>query len=253
MKAALARPLAMAALAWLAGAAMAAELAAGVVFASGATSIVAADGVARQASRGGEIYAGETVETGGDGRAQLKFRDGASLSLQPASRFRIDEYRFSAGGGQADAEDKGFFSLLKGGLRTISGLIGKVRRDQYRVNTVVATIGIRGTEYSAQLGEGGLAVTTVSGLVEVCNPAGCVLVHPGQTAGATGPDRKPEIKGGEGVAVKPGEVLPGLPPTTGPAQEPPLPAGPKASPAAGEVNPTSPNRGATTFSVPPPR
>jgi hypothetical protein len=42
---------------------------------------------------------------------------------------------------------RAFFSLLKGGFRSVSGLIGKLNPDEYRVATPVATIGIRGTDY----------------------------------------------------------------------------------------------------------
>src|SRR3546814_7082028 len=41
----------------------------------------------------------------------------------------------------------GFFRLLKGGFRAVSGLIGRVDHEEYRVSTPVATIGIRGTDY----------------------------------------------------------------------------------------------------------
>lgn len=42
---------------------------------------------------------------------------------------------------------RAIFSLLKGGFRTVSGLIGKINHDEYQVATPVATIGIRGTDY----------------------------------------------------------------------------------------------------------
>lgn len=42
---------------------------------------------------------------------------------------------------------RAFFRLLKGGFRAVSGLIGKVDRNEYRISTPVATIGIRGTDY----------------------------------------------------------------------------------------------------------
>ena len=42
---------------------------------------------------------------------------------------------------------RAIFSLLKGGFRSISGLIGKINHDEYQVSTPVATIGIRGTDY----------------------------------------------------------------------------------------------------------
>lgn len=43
------------------------------------------------------------------------------------------------------------FRLLKGGFRTVTGLIGKTDRAQYRVSTQTATIGIRGTDYEVIL------------------------------------------------------------------------------------------------------
>ncbi len=188
--------------------AVAGEVAAGVVFAAGSATIVAADGASRPAGRGGELQAGETLETGADGRAQLRFRDGASLSLQPSTRFRVDEFHFSGAAGSA--EDRGFFSLLKGGFRTITGLLGKGRTDQYRVGTTVATIGIRGTEYSAALGGDGLSVTTVNGQVEVCNAAGCVLVNPGETAAVGGAGERPRLGGGPNLQMGKDDLVPAL-------------------------------------------
>lgn len=52
---------------------------------------------------------------------------------------------------------RAFFRLVKGGFRSVSGLIGKVNQDNYRVSTPVATIGIRGTRYSARLCQGDCA------------------------------------------------------------------------------------------------
>ena len=194
-----------------------AQSAASVVFASGAAVIVGKDGQSRPAVRGGEFGAGETMDTV-DGRVQLRFPDGASMSLQPATRFRIDDFRFLARDGKASGDDRGFFSLLKGGFRTITGLIGKEKREQYRVETVVATIGIRGTDYSAQLGDSGLLLSTFGGLVEVCSGAGCVQVGPGQTAQVAERDSRPVVQGGQGSGasdrggVDTAPVVPGGPP-----------------------------------------
>lgn len=49
---------------------------------------------------------------------------------------------------------RAFFRLVKGGFRSVSGLIGKVNQDDYRVSTPVATIGIRGTRYGVRLCQG---------------------------------------------------------------------------------------------------
>lgn len=160
--------------------------AARVEFASGNVLAVSSAGVERALSRGAELSSGETIRTGESARAQLRFSDGAMMSLQPQTEFRIDSYRYN---GKTDGEEKGFFSLIKGGLRTITGLIGKGQRDNYRVNTAVATIGIRGTEYSAQFSggqDGVLNLSTGEGRVEVCNAGGCVIVAGGESAIVTG-------------------------------------------------------------------
>ena len=156
-------------------------------FTSGTVSAQDAAGVSRPLQRGAQLLAGDTVRTGADGRAQLRFADGAMVSLQPGSEFRLDEYHFS---GQADGRERGFFSLLKGGLRTITGLIGRHNRAAYLVNTTVATIGIRGTEYTVSyLPDGGLAVATGEGEIEICNAAGCSVLSSGQAAVVPGRDQ----------------------------------------------------------------
>ncbi|MBZ0145453.1 MAG: FecR family protein [Rhodocyclaceae bacterium] len=151
--------------------------AARVDFALGDVKALAPDGRSRPLAKGAEIASGETIDTG-SGRAQVRFSDGAQVSLAPQTQFRIDEYRFA---GKADGSEKGFFSLLKGAMRTITGLVGRSNRDNYKVNTTVATIGIRGTEYSVNYGNS-INVTTGEGIVEVCNAAGCLIVNSGETA-----------------------------------------------------------------------
>lgn len=143
-------------------------------FVAGNVVASAADGARRNLAKGSEIFPGDTLVTN-DGRAQMRMTDGAMVSLLPGSEYRIDAYQF---GGKADGSERGFFSLLKGGLRTITGLIGRSDRSRYRVDTKVATIGIRGTEFSVTYGNS-INVNTGEGVVEVCNAQGCLLLYPG--------------------------------------------------------------------------
>lgn len=162
-----------------------------VTFVAGPAFAVAAGGAERPLVRGGEIASGETIRTGQEGRVQLQFTDGAQMSLKPNTEFRIDSYVFN---GRNDGQEKGLFNLLKGGLRTITGLVGKQGRDAYRLTTNVATIGIRGTEYSAEYDPKDsekLSVHTSQGLVEVCNSQGCTLVAVGETAFVGGRNQLP--------------------------------------------------------------
>ncbi len=162
--------------------------AARVDFALGDVRALAPDGRSRALAKGAEVASGETIDTG-NGRAQVRFSDGAQVSLQPQTQFRIDNYQFS---GKADGSEKGFFSLIKGGLRTITGLVGRSNRDNYKVTTTVATIGIRGTEYSVTYGNS-ISVSTGEGIVEVCNAAGCLIVNSGETARVENNDTRPVL------------------------------------------------------------
>ena len=162
--------------------------AASIDFAAGRVTAISASGE-RPLTKGAEIGNGDTIRTADGSRAQVRFSDGALVSLQPRSEFRIDNYEFS---GKEDGQEKGFFSLLKGGLRTITGFIGRTHRNNYKVSTAVATIGIRGTEYTVQVQEDGTTqVHTGEGLIEISGTAGSLLLASGES-GIVRPDTPPQ-------------------------------------------------------------
>lgn len=213
-----------------------AQQAASIVFATGGAQIVGADGAARPAARGAAVSAGDTVDTA-DGRAQLRFLDGAVISLQPATQFRVEQFRFADQGGRAAPEDHVVMRFLKGALRAVSGLIGRDKNEQYRMDTAVGTIGIRGTDYAALLGRDGLSLTTYSGRVEVCNTGGCAQAGPGQTLLVPDVGTRPRLRdGGATPAMPPGAAMPELPP----AQVGPQPSAPPPSAPTQPEAPVSP-------------
>jgi len=172
------RPLALAiAIAVGAGPQLAEAAAGRVQFAFGEVAVTNADGASAPAKKGTAVEPGDTIVTE-RGRVQIKFTDGSFVSLQPQSSFKIDEYQFQAGD---DGSERSFFSLFRGGLRTITGVIGRRNRDSYRVTTPVATIGIRGTEYLIRLDGSGALVTVGDGAIAVINDGGEVILVNGQT------------------------------------------------------------------------
>lgn len=214
-----------------------ADEAAALVFFSGNPVLIGENGQVRPLRKGDSVAAGETIDTV-DGRVQLRFRDGASMSLQPGTQFRVDKFRYTGAGGRADAGDGVLMSLLKGSLRTVTGWLGKHERTQYRIGTTVATIGIRGTEFGATLDGSGLTVSTYAGLVEVCSEVGCVEVAPSQTVWVRALNARPELRGelgGDGLKVD--RALPETPvnreamPTLQPASPAhPMPTSPPTQP-----------------------
>lgn len=95
----------------------------------------------RNLSLGAALYQGDALRTGTDGVAVLGFRDQTKASVNPNTVIRIDSYVYD----QAQTSDSFAVSLLKGGLRLFTGLIGKKEPRAFTVKTLTATVGIRGT------------------------------------------------------------------------------------------------------------
>jgi len=122
-----------------------AETAGRVTFITGDVVAISSDGNRRTLTKSDLVNSGERLETG-KGRLQIRFTDGSFISLQPNTVFGLDNYTFARTKPQ---EGSLLFSFIRGGMRTVSGAIGKVNRANYTVKTPVGTIGIRGTGYVA--------------------------------------------------------------------------------------------------------
>lgn len=97
------------------------------------------------------IHDRDVLRTGAAGNLQVRFSDESLISLRENSEMRVEEFRFS---GREDGSERAFFRLVRGGLRTITGLIGRSNHKNYSMGSVTSTIGIRGTDYAATLCQG---------------------------------------------------------------------------------------------------
>jgi len=114
---------------------------------SGTLSVLKADGSVRILSQKSEVVSGDTVNTQKDSYAQIKFSDGGLITLKPNTSVKIQDFHFKQ---EEPAKDSFVFGLVKGGLRAVTGLVGKRgNQDAYSLGTATATIGIRGTSYGA--------------------------------------------------------------------------------------------------------
>lgn len=130
---------------------MLAELAAAapagqVTHLSGILSAKKEDGAAKLLSVKSEVQEGDLLTTEADTYARIKFVDGGEVVLRPGTQLKITAYSFAENKPQTDNV---FLSMLKGGLRAVTGLIGKRNRDAVSYSTATATIGIRGTHFGA--------------------------------------------------------------------------------------------------------
>ncbi|MEO1574843.1 MAG: FecR family protein, partial [Pseudomonadota bacterium] len=164
------------------------------IFVFGKAEVVAANGAVRVLEKGGALDEGDRIVTGASGRVQLRLADGGLIALRPASEFIIEAFHYEAAASGdpddpfAQREDVSFFSLLKGGFRSLTGAVGKEDKKAYRVRTPVATIGIRGTDYDAVLCAGDCATLSRivgselnDGLYVGVNSGGVVLANDGGT------------------------------------------------------------------------
>lgn len=176
--------------------------AASVTHLSGPLAVRKADGVTKAISIGSRIDEGDMVVTEKRTYARLKFNDGSEVTLKPSSQFKVEKFSYDQG---KPNDDSASLRLIKGGLRTITGQIGKRgNQDSYQMKTPTATIGIRGTIYDAQFCQGdscgaikpGLYLAVTSGSVVITNSAGVqttLQVNAGQYVYVQNPATPPVV------------------------------------------------------------
>lgn len=112
----------------------------------GRATITSADGQIREVVKGELVHPSDLLSTSSRSYVRMKMKDSSYIMVRPDSRLSIDKFKYNK---KSTAENKGFYSLLKGGFRAVTGLIKN--KKNYRYKTTVATIGIRGTEFSVRV------------------------------------------------------------------------------------------------------
>ncbi|MBC7619579.1 MAG: FecR domain-containing protein [Candidatus Saccharibacteria bacterium] len=181
------------------------------------------------AARDAEVYdtirEGDVLQTTAGSFVRVKMADGSSLMLRPNTQMAVTQFSFKE---TSPSTDKAIFSLLKGGFRAISGLLGRRNPAQTAYNTRNATIGIRGTNVGAEECVGnscgnsqdgtpippGLHVDVARGVVEVSNEGGKQTLKQGESGFVKDKISPPtRDAAGKGHSVKvPGTLLKDPPP-----------------------------------------
>jgi hypothetical protein len=161
---------------------------------SGTVSVKKPDGSSKLLSIKSPVQEGDLIVTEAETYARIKFVDGGEVVLRPNTQLKVETYAFQAGKPESDNI---VLSMFKGGLRAVTGLVGKRNRDKVAYQTPTATIGIRGTHHGQLLCQNdcsaiptvtgkplpnGLHVDVADGSIILRNAAGEQVVNLGQFA-----------------------------------------------------------------------
>lgn len=116
----------------------------------------------QKVTRGQNILVGQTLQTGDNGHIHLRMIDGAFVSLRPSSRMKIEQYKYDLA---KPSNNNIKFNVEHGVVRSITGKAGEAAKDKYRMNTPLAAIGIRGTDFVVRVSQELTRVTVQSGAI----------------------------------------------------------------------------------------
>ncbi len=132
----------------------------------GKAFIDSANDLSDRASTGDFVREGDIIRTESSGHVHIKFVDEAVLSIRPLSELQIIAYQFD----RSSPNDSSIkLNLIEGTARTVSGEGAKTARDRFRLNTPIAAIGVRGTDF--------VVSTTPNSLQALVND-GAIVVAP---------------------------------------------------------------------------
>ena len=133
-------------------------------------------------AKGAEVEVGQTILTGAGGHVHIRFVDDAFVAVRPNSQLSIDDYHFDVGNSAANRVK---FTLRAGTGRLITGKAGQANKQGFRLNTPMAAIGVRGTDFVAQV-QGDVTRVTVQQGAIVMTPFGgaCAAAGSGACGGS---------------------------------------------------------------------
>ena len=181
---------------------------------------------------GDAVQEGDEIVTGKQGTTYLKTVDNGLLILRPSSRARIVTYQVDK---VNPANTRIKFELLSGVARSVSGDAVKLARQNFRFNTPVAAIGVRGTDFTVSTDSETSRVTVISGAIVVSGFGG------GCMPGGSGPCDQPASRelaasqAGQMLQVRKGQPAPQLLSTSGSALAPDVVAPPRGDEPVGKA------------------
>jgi len=171
-----------------------------VQFVYGAVQLTTGAGKIFQVRKGEAVNEGDTLSTAENASAQVRMEDGGFIAVRPGTLLKFDSFKFKT----PDNKDQNFFSLIKGGFRAVTGLIGKINKTNYRITTRFATLGIRGTDHEIAVVVPGSPMALLApvgtydkvnlGETTLTTDKGTIFIMPNQMGFAGGADQMPQLQ-----------------------------------------------------------
>ena len=122
------------------------------------------------------LLEGDTVVTQAKSRVQVMLKDETVVTIGSKSTFSFEEYSFDGANSKvAMRSSRGFF-------RSVTGKIGKLAPERFKVRTASATIGIRGTDFWGITGGETERVTCNKGAITIEYDGKVIEVNAGNYA-----------------------------------------------------------------------
>jgi len=170
-------------------------------FVNGDVKVINSAGQTKALQKGDPVHESDTVVTAKGASAQIKMRDGGFIAIRPDSQLKFDSFVFS---GKEDGNERSFFSLIRGGIRAITGLIGQQNKGNYRIATVSSSIGIRGTDHETYVVVKGSEMAAIApvgtynkvntGETTMSTNVGTINILPNQMGYAAAIDQMPQLQ-----------------------------------------------------------
>lgn len=148
-----------------------------VLWAFGQVERICADGVVKRLAKGDPVFEGDVIRSAPGSHAQLVMSDEALLAVRAESSLKLSKYSYQ---GREDGTERAIIELLKGGMRSVTGAIGRSNKENYQLKNEMHVIGIRGTDHEIFATDGGTFNRVTLGGTYLQSPEGRVDLAPGE-------------------------------------------------------------------------
>ena len=135
----------------------------------------ALSGGVRPLAVGDRVFEGERLSTQANSRLYVTTLDAGFISLRPEASLTLDRFVFDPANPRA-AEVR--YTLHSGVARVVTGAALEGAKDRFRLNTPLAAIGVRGTDFSVSVTDTATRAVVTEGQIAVspfvngCQPSG---------------------------------------------------------------------------------